>query len=542
MAAEPMRFWGWGTDAAAAGHDALPPHAPGWLAERLDGPLPATPRAARRVQDVRLPPSALGGDARRALEAAVGEGAVRTDQVARVLHAAGKSYPDLLRLRAGEPDGAPDAVVLPADHGQVRAVLEACAREGVAVVPFGGGTSVVGGVDPERGGFAAVVALDLARLDAVEHVDEVSGLARVGAGLPVAGLERLLGARGLTAGHLPQSFEHVTVGGCAATRSAGQASTGYGRFDELVRGLRAAAPAGDLEVAPFPASAAGPSVRELLLGSEGTLGVLTSVTLHVRPAPAARRYDGVVLPDLGAGLDAFRALVQEGAAPDVARLSDEAETEMTFALAGTDGARGAALRAYLRARGVARGCLAIVGWEGDPVAVRARREATLAVLRRHGAAALGAAPGRAWERGRFHGPYLRDGLLEHGVLVDTLETAATWADVPGVHRAVTAALRAHAPVVGCHVSHLYPTGASLYFTYLARRDDGDPLGQWRAAKGAATDALVAAGGTLTHHHAVGRDHAPWIARELGATGVAALRAVKRELDPAGILNPGKLGL
>ena len=235
--------------------------------------------------------------------------------------------------------------------------------------------------------------------------------------------------------------------------------------------------------------------------------------------------------------------MQEGAAPDVARLSDEAETEMTFALAGTEGARAAALRAYLRARGVAGGCLAIVGWEGDAVAVRARREATLAVLRRHGAAGLGAAPGRAWERGRFHGPYLRDALLEHGVLVDTLETAATWSDVPGVHRAVTAALGAHAPVVGCHVSHLYPTGrvAVLHLPRAPRRRRRArasgarprPPPRRRCWPRAGRSPTTTPSGATTRRGST---------RELGATGVAALRAVKRELDPAGILNPGKLGL
>ena len=270
------------------------------------------------------------------------------------------------------------------------------------------------------------------------------------------------------------------------------------------------------------------------------------MTLRVRPRAGGAPLRGVVLRrPRGRAATPSAALEQEGAAPDVARLCDEAETEMSFALAGTDGARGAALRAYLRARGVAGGCLAIVGWEGDAVARprAARGDARRpAPPRRRRASAR--RPGRAWERGRFHGPYLRDALLEHGVLVETLETATTWS---GRRPASTARSRrrsgAHAPVVGCHVSHLYPTGASLYFTFLARRDDGDPIGQWRAAKAAATDAIVAAGGTITHHHAVGRDHAPWIdARARRHAASRALRAVKRELDPAGIMNPGKLGL
>jgi alkyldihydroxyacetonephosphate synthase len=537
---EAMRFWGWGSDEGAAG-TAVPTHAAAWLEERLRAPLPATPRAATTIDDVRLPPSALPDAARAALVAAVGEQGVREDHAARVRHAAGRSYPDLLALRAGTPAGAPDAVVLPADEGQVRAVLEACAREGVAVVPFGGGTSVVGGVEPLRGPFASVVALDLGRLDGIEALDEVSQLAVVRAGTSAADLERALGERGLTLGHLPQSFEHVSIGGCVATRSAGQASAGYGRIEDLVLGLRAVAPAGEIDLPPVPATAAGPSLRGLLVGSEGTLAVLTAVALHVRPAPAERRYEAVVLPGLAAGLDAFRALAQQGATPDVARLSDEDETAMTLAFAGTTGLRPAALGAYLRVRGVAGGCLAILGWEGAGAGqVRARREATMAILREHGAVSLGAAPGRLWARTRFRGPYLRDALMDRGVLVDTLETAAPWSALPRLHAAVRDALCPHAAVVGCHVSHVYPTGASLYFTFLARRDERDPLGQWRTMKRAATDAIIERGGTLTHHHAVGRDHAPWLAREVGEVGVAALRALKRELDPAGILNPGKL--
>jgi alkyldihydroxyacetonephosphate synthase len=534
-----MRFWGWGTD-EGAGPEGLPEHGVAWLEERLGGPLPETPRVAERLEDVRLPDVALPGSARAALVEAVGEDGVRVDREARVLHAAGKSYPDLVRLRAGDGSCAPDAVVQPRDEDQVRAVLEACAVERVAVVPFGGGTSVVGGVDPLRGPFGAVVSLDLSGLDGIVSLDEVSRIAVVRAGTPAVELEDALAEHGLTLGHLPQSFEHVTIGGAVATRSAGQASTGYGRIDELVLGLRAIAPTGDVDLPPVPASAAGPSLRGLLVGSEGTLAVLTSVALQVRAAPAVRRFQAVMLPDLETGLEAFRALEQSGHAPDVARLSDEAETGMTVALAGVSGARGAALGSYLRVRGVAGGCIAVLGWEGDAREVRARREATLAVLRRHDAVGLGEGPGRAWERSRFQGPYLRDALMDRGVLVDTLETAAPWSALPRLHAAVREALSEHAPVVGCHVSHLYGTGASLYFTFLARRDDDDPLGQWHALKRAATDALLDAGGTLTHHHAVGRDHAPWLPREVGETGIAALRALKRELDPAGILNPGKL--
>jgi alkyldihydroxyacetonephosphate synthase len=530
-----MRFWGWGEDAHAG--DGLPPHAEEMLRRELDLPAggapPPVPLDAVRMRDPALP-----GAARSAL-AAVCE--LRDDHEARVLHAAGKAYPDLVRQRAGDAEDAPDAVVLPASHDEVRAVLDACGRHGIAVVPFGGGTSVVGGVEPLRGDFAGVVALDLAKLGRLVSVDERSLTAVLEAGTTLPEAERMLGERGLTLGHFPQSYEYATVGGCVATRSAGQASTGYGRIDELVLGVRMAAPLGDVDLRAMPASAAGPDLRELVVGSEGALGVITSSALRVRPAPAETRYEGWMFPSFGEGAEAFRALEQHEASPDVARLSDEEETRLSMALAGTGGAKGALAGAYLRARGVAGGCIAICGWEGEKDDVARRRFRTTTLLRRHGAVPLGRSPGAAWARGRYHGPYLRDHLLDRGVFVETLETAAQWSGLFGLYRAVGTALRgAGMPLVMCHVSHLYPTGASLYFTFLARARAGAELDQWRAAKSAATDAIVAAGGTITHHHAVGRDHAPWLRAEVGETGVGALRALKAELDPAGIMNPGKL--
>ncbi len=537
-----MRWWGWGED----GHDApLSSSAQALLAGEI-GALPDGRRDPVALADVRLPEPTLSTLARERLVAAVGEEHVREDRLARVTHAAGRGYHDLVRLRAGEVAAAPDAVVYPADAEQVGAVLRACAQDGVAVVPFGGGTSVVGGVEPWRGSFASVVALDLARLDGLVRVDATSLTATVQAGMTGPALEAALGEQGLTLGHFPQSFEFSTVGGWVATRSAGQASTGYGRIDALVLALRVVTPNGEIATRAVPATAAGPSLRELLVGSEGTLGVIAEVTLRVRRAPSVRRYEAFSLPSFEAGSDAFRALVQQGAAPDVARLSDPAETRVSLAMAG-DGLSTRALATYLGARGRGDGCLAIAGWEGGgEQEVRRRRTATARILRAHGALALGTPVGSAWEHGRFHAPYLRDELLALGVMVETLETATTWDRLAELHGAVVAALdgalrgRGTPPVVMGHVSHVYRAGASLYFTFVARQQAGEELQQWHAAKVAAGDAILSHGGTITHHHAVGRDHAPWLPGEVGGLGIQLLRAAKATLDPAGILNPGKL--
>jgi alkyldihydroxyacetonephosphate synthase len=550
-----QKFWGWGEPGAGP---RLPDHAPALMRQWL-GVSGAVVSAPVALEDVRLPAASISPGLRASLEAVVGAGHVRDDARSRVLRAAGKSYLDLLAMRAGECTAAPDVVVAPGSHDEVQAVLHACAEGGAAVIPFGGGTSVVGGLAPERGRWDSAVSLDLGRLDALLEVDERSRTARVRAGMRLPELDHALAPHRLRLGHVPQSYEWATVGGCAATRSAGQASTGVGRFDELVVALRCATPAGELATLGAPASAAGPDLLALVLGSEGTLGVITELTLRVRPVAEERRYEAWLFRSFEAGVEALRALAQAGAAPDVARLSDPDETRTTIALAGA----GATQRAVLRALGMGTGSLLIAGWEGDRRDVALRRAAAVPLIRgglplagtpgakrrgvvgrRRAILPLGRRAGEAWRAARFAGPHLRDALLDRGVLVETLETATSWTALPALHRAVrdalTDALAATPPVVGCHVSHVYPDGASLYFTVFARQDPDDPAGQWRAAKRAAGDAIAAAGATISHHHGVGRDHRAWLEAEHGRLGLEVLRALKQRCDPAGIMNPGKL--
>jgi alkyldihydroxyacetonephosphate synthase len=536
-----MRWWGWGDGAHP---QVLPAHALEFLRKTVGvAPRPRPPVALGAVH---LAPSALSDQTAAALREIVGAEGMRDDHSERVLHAAGKGYPDLVRLRAGRPEGAPDAVVRPASQEQVRAVLDQCARLSVAVVPWGGGTSVVGGVAPLRGEQAAVIALDMGSMSRVLELDRQSRIVTVQAGIRAPALERALAGSGFTLGHFPQSYEYVSLGGCAATRSAGQASSGYGRIEQMVLGLRFAAPAGDFELAAVPASAAGPELRRLLVGSEGTLGVIDELTLRVRPAPRERVYEGVFFADFAAGVETLRELAQQRACPDVARLSDEAETRMSLALAGGGGVKGRLGRAYIGLRGYGEGCLAILGFEGEAQEVAARRKRALELARRGGGLAVGRSPGEAWRKGRFSAPYLRDELLTHGVMVETLETATRWSNLRALHgnlsRAIADALSAEGTpgLVMCHVSHLYETGASLYFTFIARQREGAELEQWGRVKRAASEAIVQGGGTISHHHAVGRDHAPWLQNEVGREGIAALRALKAELDPAFIMNPGKL--
>jgi alkyldihydroxyacetonephosphate synthase len=528
--------------ADAAVKRTLPKAARKHLARELGWTPRSTPPVP--VDSIELAPSRLPVPVRAELVTLLGLENVRDDRDSRLRRTGGKSYLDLLRRRSGDATDAPDAVLTPADTAQTAALLELCTRHGVVVVPFGGGTSVVGGLSGTDVDDRPVVVVDLSRMAGVVSVDVPSSLVTAGPGMRGPALEDALAEHDLTLGHLPQSWEFATLGGYAATRSAGQASTGIGRFDELVTGLTLATPTGVLELGHAPASAAGPDLLGLALGSEGTLGVITEVTVRVRPRPRTEEYEGWSFRSWAAGLAALQRLARHDLLPDVVRLSDPDETRANLMLAGGAGAR--ALRGALRGRGHGDGCLLVVGWQGLPTIVRARQRAATSLLREDGGKRAGTRVGESWERHRFEAPYLRDRLLDVGLLVETLETAATWSALPTVYDAARRALRealstpGTQPLVMTHLSHGYATGGSLYLTVLADRDDDLPIQQWLTAKRAATDAVLAAGGTLTHHHAVGADHRPWLEREIGPRGVDVLRAVKATLDPAGICNPGVL--
>lgn len=520
-----MRWNGWGDpvrakDLPRAVRALLP-----LLLGRIRRPDPAVDLA-----DVDLPPSVLDHADVAAFAAIVGPEHVTTAHEARVRHSGGRSTPDLLRLRA-RTQNAPDGIVRPSTHEEVAACLRVAVERGVAVIPFGGGTSVVGGVVPERGAHRAVVSLDLRRLTGVLRVDEISGEALIAAGTTGPDAEAQLSAQGYELGHYPQSFRYATIGGFAAARSSGQNSAGHGRFDSMVTGVRVATPTGDLELGRAPGSAAGPDLVRVFLGSEGAFGVITEVRLRVHPVPRDRVLESWTFPDFATGADALRRVAQSGGGPTVIRLSDESETAVSLAQVGRIG------------KALSRGASAVTVFEGEDV--EERRTTTGEVLRNAGGTSSGAGGSAEWLAGRFDGPYLRDSLLDAGVFCETLETATTWANLAALKAAIESALHDGFAMedarsyVMCHVSHVYPTGASLYFTVLAGIS-AEPLAVWARVKGRVNDAIIATGGTISHHHAVGRDHAPWLESEIGHTGVRILRAIKNELDPTGILNPGAL--
>ena len=482
------------------------------------------------LQDVSIPAPAIDPALLDELRSTLGAVNVLTDDETRRLRTRGKSTPDLLRQRTGDLSDAPDAVVRPGGHDDIAAVLAWAVEHHVAVVPFGGGTSVTGGLAARRDGFAGLVSLDLIRMKRLLEVDHTSMTATLEPGLRGPEAEALLAAEGLTLGHYPQSFEYATIGGFAATRSSGQSSAGYGRFDALVVGLRLATPKGEVSLGSSPANAAGPDLRQLFLGSEGAFGVISAVTVRVRKLPAQKVYEGWRWPSFVDGAAAMRALAQAGLLPTVIRLSDESETAINLARPDEIGGESAG------------GCMMITGFEGEPEAVAAKRAAVTSFLAGLGGESLGEEPGAAWAKGRFDAPYLRDSLLDVGVLVETLETATFWSDVDALYDGVKSALSTslgEGAMMLCHISHVYETGCSLYFT-VAQKAAEDPLAQWLAAKAAACEAITEVGATITHHHAVGTDHKPYLSAEIGDLGVSVLRAVKADLDPTGVLNPGVL--
>ncbi len=506
------------------------------------------PQPSVDVTDIPIGESELSGEHVAALIDICGESAISRSAADRVMHASGCSLVDYLRLRRQETISVPDAVIRPQDHDIVRELLSYCSNNSIAVVPFGGGTSVVGGLTPGIDGAqpTAWIAISMDQMNRVVEIDEISQTVRVEPGITGPQLEGVLGARGLTLGHLPQSWERASVGGYVATRSAGQASSGFGRSDDMVEAIRVATPIGELELGKATRSAAGPDLRQLFIGSEGALGIITEVTLRVRRTASVTRYEGFMLPDWGSGAAAFREMAQTKSTADVMRLSDPFETKASLAMSGPQGTTGELFHKYLNLRNVAGGVLAILGWEGaSRDLVGARRKAAIRTIRKQGGITLGTSVGTAWRQHRFDGPYQRDELLDAGYIAETVETATHWRHLgelySGVRDAIyrTLADVGPTPYVMCHISHVYETGASLYFTAITGASS-DPIAQWQAAKSAATEAMVRHHGTITHHHAVGRDHAPWLTDEIGIEGVRVLRSVKAAVDPARVMNPGVL--
>ncbi|HNR31536.1 MAG TPA: FAD-binding oxidoreductase [Candidatus Hydrogenedentes bacterium] len=593
-----LRWNGWGW---TNGPDVLGAHADAvwaWIGRTVGvDPLPHTP--APGLDDTALPPGRFDDDLLARLGEIVGPEQVKTDPYERAFHARGKGYMDMLHLRTGRIDAAPDAVVYPQTAEECLALVRFAAENQLAVIPFGGGSSVVGGVTAlTRPGQRGVLTIDMTLMDQVIAIDEESLVARVQAGIYGPQLEEALQARGFTLGHYPQSFEFSTLGGWIAPRGAGHQSNKYGKAEEWLVEATLATPGGLWCTQGFPGSAAGPQFRDLVAGSEGALGVITEAVVKLHRVPEVKDYRGYLFMDFAAAVAATRELMQRDVPTAMIRLSDPDETYFYAALktateGGTPPLRPVSDRAAEPTEGLPPSIsIMLVGLEGERAEVEHALAQCRGIIEQHGGVHMGEELGQTWYKGRFETPYLRDPMLDRGLGVDTLETCTRWSNLVRLHEAVTRAihdamaaweegkcgmrnaecglsnaecgtsplpegegqgegsnpkseirnLKSPPPRGICmaHISHCYRDGASLYFTFVFPRDPRDPMAQWWAIKRAASNAILANGGTISHHHGVGTDHREWYEAEIGPAGLETLRAAKRALDPEGILNPGKL--
>jgi alkyldihydroxyacetonephosphate synthase len=546
-----MRWWGWGEEGVAFTHKDKPALGP-FLQRALDLDVSRVASRPTAFSDLRVPEPSLSRELSAALEDAVGD--VSTDPLDRVVHARGKSLRDLVRHRHGDLGRLSDVVVRPADEDQVAAVLRAALDADAVLIPFGGGTSISGSLEAAADERRTVISLDMSRLRRVLAIDATSGLARIEAGAFGPDLERQLNAQGWTLGHFPDSFTHSTLGGWIATRSSGMQSDRYGDIADATRAVRVVTPAGLLVTRPVPHASTGPSVREMVLGSEGRLGVITEATVQVRRVPERRIILGYLFPTWSDGLAAMQDIVASEAAASVTRVSDSYETAFSFATRKDptilDRLKSRALTTYLRRRrgfDVDAMCLSFIGYEGSRGHVAAQRKAVGRIVGRHGALCIGASPGELYDQKKFDTPYIRDFLLDRGALADVSETSAPWSRLSTLYDTVMSAAHGAFNELGvrgyimCHLSHSYHAGACLYFTFgfkPSTPDDG--LAQYDHVKSAIQQAFIDAGGTLSHHHAVGTEHARWLEEDISAPGVAMLRALFSGVDPGANLNPGKI--
>jgi len=547
-----MKWWGWGVDGVGFHYEDKPGFAPFVLnAVGLD--LRTAERASEPAfADLEVPKSNATAAFTKKLAGIVGDEHVSTDDMLRVIHTYGKSLRDLVRIRGNMIQRSPDVVVYPGDEAEVQKVVDAAVAANAVIIPFGGGSNIASSLEPLPTEKRTIVSLDLGRLRKVIDIDADSGLARIQAGAQGPDLEEQLGAQGWTIGHFPDSFTHSTVGGWVATRSSGMQSDKYGDIADIARGLRVVRPGGVLVLRPLPSTSSGPSVREMILGSEGRLGVITEVTVQVHRIPEKRDVYAYFFPNWKAGIAAMQAISESDATPSITRISDSNETG--FSLATSKNRKGFAkflagtvLPSMMKSKGwnLEDICLSFIGFEGSVSHAKRQKKLVDAIVKKHGGMGVGTGPGILYDQKKFDTPYIRDFLLDMGAAGDVSETAAPWSKLVGLHEAAyAAAQKAYAEIgikgwIMSHLSHSYHSGACLYFTF-AFVFDKDPIGEYNTVKRAIQQAFVDNHGTISHHHGVGLEHAPWLEEDISTEGVVVMRALLGGADPAKNFNPGKI--
>lgn len=547
-----QKWWGWGVEGIAFNHTDKPGFAP-FVKDKIGLDLSEPPTEVPTFDSLQVPSSALPEELGQSLREIVGDHQVEMTDYSRVVHTYGKGLRDLVMVRAGDLPRVPDVVVYPANEDEVRAIVDTAVAADAVLIPFGGGSNISGSLTPPAKETRPVISLDLGRMNRVLEIDEQSGLARIQAGALGPDLEAQLGRTGWTMGHQPDSFRHSSLGGWIATRSSGMQSDKYGDIAEITRGLRMVQPGKVVVVRPLPSTSTGPSVREMILGSEGRLGVITEAWVQVHRLPENREVIAYLFPNFSAGLAAMEDITISGAEPTITRVSDAPETAFSLqtrkASTSLSSKIGEGLFEVLRRRGwdLDKVCLSYIGYEGSSAHVRYTKGIVGKIIGKHGGLKLGKGPGAIYDAKKFDTPYLRDFLLDRGALGDVSDTAAPWSKLRGLY--VNTMRNAYAAYdelgvkgyVMCHLSHSYHAGACLYFTFAFAPKEGlDPLIQYDLVKAAIQQSFVDNHGTLSHHHGVGIDHQPWLEQDIGEAGTDMLVGLLRSNDPSRNLNPGTL--
>ncbi len=546
-----MKWWGWGDEDVTfsdADKPKLWPYLGGELGLEEGVPVPPV-----SFEEINLPTAKTNLPFTAALKGALKADQISEDKKDRLIHAAGKAFRDLLRLRRGQVDYAPDLIVYPSNEDDVVAIIKAADEHDAVIIPFGGGTNIAGCIEPKDRNGRFIVSLDMWRMNRVLSVDKKSLIARIQAGVYGPHMEEQLEQENVTLGHFPDSFVHSTLGGWVATRSAGMQSDKYGKIEDMVIALRMVTPSGTIVTRTVPNTSNGIDVRSLCVGSEGILGVITEVTVQVHRLPEYKMFEGWLFPDFESGIKAIHECMRLGVMPVITRLNDPGKTALSAAFkkpeSGLKAKISTLVKWYLRAiKGFDfnQCCMMTTAYEGDYDTFHMQRRESSHIFRKHDGFCLGEGPGKSFQEAKYDFPHVRDYLMDRGVMGDVSETSTTWDNLLNLYSKtlsnIDQAIRNTGvdPWVGCHISHNYHTGASLYFTFGCRQIEGRELEQYLYIKKAAEDSFMENGGTVSHHHAVGTEHLPWIEEDLSPAGVKAVKAIKDGLDPNGVMNPGKV--
>ena len=552
-----MKWWGWGHPDFTFPMDQKPDLWP--FISKMAG-LNLTPDTNKTLpvleENIQLHAPEINQDFLSKISKILQDNQISTSKMDRILHSYGKSYPDLYYARQGNFQNAPDMILYPQCHDDVEKIISIATQCEVSVVPFGGGTNIVGGVNHHsvtldaQGNRRCYVTLNMQRMNRLLHLDSSSQIATIEAGVLGPQLEADLEQQGWSLGHYPDSFEFSSLGGWVATRSAGMQSDGYGRIEDMIVSLKMVTPTGTIVTRTVPASSSGPDLNRMLAGSEGTYGVITECTMRIHKAPQVKDYYGFLFPSFQKGVAAIRECIENNWTPTMFRLQDEGETQLALRLKspkkGLEAFIQSQVKKFLKMTGYEKPAILLVGFEGAKDQTDFISKEVLKIIKKHRGFSLGSGVGKTWSADKFNVPYLRDYVMDYAMMVDVAETAAVWSKLLPVYEKTIQTIRKNFNeesghgYVGCHISHTYKTGACLYFTYAAKQIPGKELEQYYKYKNEITQGFLDNGATLTHHHAVGVEHSRWLPQEISTHGVYAIKELKKALDPKGILNPGKL--